>query len=319
MTHRDPIESLVRLTAEGGREAAVAERVRGEVEASWRSASRRHRMRGAARLLAALIPIVVAVTWLLSEPSDPVLARLDKVTGDVTVTRSSSTGGDETESVLGTGSEVATGPSGRASLALPGGGHLRVDAQTRLALLGEHYVELLSGAVYFDSGPVGPSGSTEVIVETPFARLRNVGTRYEARISGDRLEVGVRSGEVVIVRAGVDELVVPEGELVVLDADGQIERTELSAVDRRWDWTLGLTEPFSVEGRKLGEFLDWVERESGLRVRLATDAVVRDTVLRGDLVWSEPRSAIGPTLRLCGLSGTLVDDAIVIEDLDADR
>ena len=197
----------------------------------------------------------------------------------------------------------------------PTAAHLRVDAQSRVALVGERHVELLAGAVYFDSGRAGPAGSAEVIIETPLARLRNVGTRYEARLVGDRLEVGVREGDVVIAPFGDSELVVSEGELLVLGAGGSVERVVLSAADERWDWTLHLTPPFPVEGRTLGEFFEWIERESGLRVRLATDAAVLDIVLHGDLVWTEPRAAIGPTLRLCGLDAVVSGETVLVEDL----
>ncbi len=64
------------------------------------------------------------------------------------------------------------------ALALRDGVSLRLDHDTRVALVSADRVDVTAGAVYVDSGVSGPSAA-RLQVGTPAGVVRHVGTQYE--------------------------------------------------------------------------------------------------------------------------------------------
>lgn len=184
------------------------------------------------------------------------------------------------------GTRLATPAVAGASLAvrLAGGESLRLDRDSAVRLAAPRRFELERGAVYVDSGAAG-SGALEIL--TPLGAVRDVGTQFEVRIVDETpgLTVRVREGR-VSWRDRRDSIEVAAGEQLTVGEDGGAERTPLAAWDAVWSWAAAAGPALDIEGRSLAEYLDWVERETGLTVTWA-DGDLRDlaraVVLHGDI------------------------------------
>jgi ferric-dicitrate binding protein FerR (iron transport regulator) len=321
----DPLARVLRLArAESEAElSAAAERARPSVAAAWRgSVAQRRRRRGwlAAGALA-VAGLAVTVVLVGSRPRAPV-GRLDISRGAVTVVSSDHRRPLE-PGVLRPGHVLAT-HEGRAVVALEAGPKLRIDTHTRLVFEGARRLRLEAGAIYFDSRhePSAKEGDGDpktrpqgravpIVVETAVATLTNLGTAYQARISGNGIEVAVRSGVVRVDRRRGPPLEVRDGELLRLSGP-QVETASAEPTDPLWSWSRELGPPFVAEGRTLGDFLDWFEHETGLEARVTAGPDVRQLRLRGDVVWHDPLAALEPTLRLLGLRGEVKDGVVLV-------
>ena len=269
----------------------------------------------------ALAGVAVTVTLVGSRPRAPV-GRLDITRGAVTVVSSENHRALE-PGLLRPGHVLAT-HEGRAVVALDAGPRLRIDSNTRLVFEGARRLRLEAGAIYFESRhePSGkeddgdasamPAGrAAPVLVETALATLVNLGTAYQARIAGSGIEVAVRSGVVRVDRRRGPPLEVRAGELLRLSGTNA-ETAPARPTDPLWSWSRELGPPFAAEGRTLGEFLDWFERETGLEARVTAGPDVRELRLRGDVVWHDPLAALEPTLRILGLRGEVRDGVVLV-------
>jgi hypothetical protein len=199
--------------------------------------------------------------------------------------------------------------AGRASFRLADGTVLRLDAGTVARFVSPAVVALEQGAIYADSGENG-SGLT---VTTPAGTASDIGTRFTVRLIGPRrpaLEVRVRDGAVAVER-GDQRWLTPAGEELFVSPGGEPHRRPIDPWGPEWDWVLEAAASYQVEGRTLGELLDWVTRETGWTVRwaepdLAADA--REIVLRGDIGRLRPDQAPFAVLPGAGLEGELVED-----------
>lgn len=309
----DPLARVLRLSRSVEPSAAATRRVRAAAELQWRAAVQRRRSRSWALMVAAsALAAAGAMAFFLRSERDLPVGVLQASHGGVVVT--TPTRGPLEGGALPGGTLIETDDDGGAHVALEDGGAIRLDARSRLRLDSAARLTLEAGALYFDSGAAVVGAGPRVEVHTPLARLWNLGTRYELRLEGERLEIAVRSGRVGLERASGGSHTLDTGELLVLATGDSVVRREVLPSDTRYGWTQRLGPPFAVEGRRLGEFLHWVERESGLEVRLLTEPDLRNAVLRGDLVWREPLPAIEPTLRLVGLQAEIRGDALFVTD-----
>lgn len=278
----DRIEALLRAT---GRRPAVprdrAARVAAAAREHWRSEIRQHARRRrsywAAGLAAAVgITTGLAVWQRTREPAPapaPVRAARVELVQDSAWSRAASTAaprplrpGDE----INVGSELATAERGRLALRLTTGHSVRLDARTRVSMLSNRALALAHGAVYVDSR--SSSGATAGVIEirTPLGSIRNVGTQFEVRWLTTSVRVRVREGRIAVEGAGTSVEVEAGHELEVAES-GRIDRREWTSA-AGLDWIVAITPMFQIDGRSLQEFLGWMARERGLRLRFATPA-----------------------------------------------
>lgn len=204
---------------------------------------------------------------------------------------------------------LETGAGGRLALRFAAGASLRVDVDSRVRLVAANRVALERGALYVDSGSqVGGVGRIEV--ETPFARVVEIGTRFEVRLieAGEtppRIEevrVRVREGEVELrhdrpARARA-------GEELGLGRDGSVRVAAVAPYGDAWSWVLAAAPGFAIEGRSFAEFLGWIERETGWEVELAPHdlAVAAASIrLHGSIAGLSPEEAVGVVVSGSGL------------------
>ena len=325
------------LTSQAARPEATA-RAYETARSAWREAlSRRRRQRFAVLATAAtlLLGCALGVAWWRQGMQRPA-AILRVVQGEVLQGDGQPLRGAELE--LARASVLATGADGGAAFEPAGGAHLRLGRSSRVRLRDARSIELQQGGVYFDSrrdaessGSSGrddgaarraasanqPGTSVVVSVETPLATLRNLGTRYQARVERELLHVAVRSGTVLVKPRRGNEISLSAGEWLTLAGDGVRERGLVSAFDQRWSWTWSLAPPFATEGRTLGEYLGWVERELGVERRVLAEPSVVQMRLRGDLVWRSVLESLQPTLALCGLEGEIDGGVLTVRDRGA--
>jgi len=318
----DPIARLLRRA--GARPAIPPEtsaRVRSAVHAHWRAqsvASRRRRIAlwaGCSIAAAAALLVVIGRGGRFPASSPPgtreSIATVLRAEGSV---RREGGGRPVAGDRLAPGSELETGSDGRVALALAGASSLRLDRDTRLVLGLGTVLNLGRGAVYIDSGSRSARRSP-FVVQTEIGTVRDVGTQFEVRVEHDTLQVSVREGAAHLIHGG-RPYQVGAGTRLLVKAEGTAETRPLAAGDPDWDWVLAIAPPFDLEGRTLGEYLDWVSRETGWRVQFADrsmeQAAVRE-ILHGSIQGLRPDETPAAVLPPCGLRHRLTGGTLIVE------
>jgi ferric-dicitrate binding protein FerR (iron transport regulator) len=262
--------------------------------------------RAVAATAAAAILLATFGALLLRTGTAPaaVVASVERVRGDVQI------GG----AALAIGADVPSAVridthNGQVALRLADGGSMRLAPQTRMTFAAAGRATLDAGTVYFDSEHGAP-----IEVRTPLGIVRDMGTQFVARLAGERLEVAVRDGRVAIER-GSGAVDVAAGERVSMTSSASAPRRERSAsFGAEWDWAERLAPPFDIDGRRLIDFLQWVEAQTGRTLEFAdakTEQVARDTVLSGS-VDNAPLLMLPSVLATTDLGSTLDGDRILI-------
>jgi ferric-dicitrate binding protein FerR (iron transport regulator) len=266
--------------------------------------------------LAALLALALGLGawWALSRGAAlaPV-ARVEAVRGTLTGGGAGSAG-----QALAAGAAVergtrlcTAGGASRARLRLAGGAELRLDGGTCLRADAEERVALLRGGVYAETGGDAGRGGRGLAVDTPYGTVRDVGTRFAVRLLAEAVAVAVREGAVVVG----DRHRAEAGEGLVLRRGGAVERRAVSPWGPEWSWVIETAGGFAIEGRTLADFLDWVARESGWRLRYADPGLAADAeeiVLHGDLGTLRPDEAPFVVLPGAGLDGRLADGVLIV-------
>ena len=307
MNEHEPIDDVESIVRSAGRRppvpAEIAERVRANVHQSWRAEADARRTRRRfmyAFPLAAAAAIALVVLYLRPEsrqdvrPAPVQVATVERVTGATTL----SVG----QAIL-TSSEVATG-SGRAALRMSDGTSVRVDQQTRLRVDALRQLTLQSGAIYVDTASSG------IRIHTPFGVVRDVGTRFEVRVTEKSARIRVREGEVI-----VNDRSAHRGEQLDLAPGGAIAMSRIATWGDDWGWLNDIAPVFAVDGKRVAEFLSWVSNESGMEVRYENDATAKkaaDVVLHGSIGTLRPVAAADSVLPAAGLRGDAKDGVLTV-------
>lgn len=325
----DLVGDLLRI-ADSGPEipADGADRIKTIIKPEWRRqirASRRRRWSLAAGAVAAAAVAAIALTTLdrsaptVTQSSEPV-AVVDLLAGSVEIVSGDGDSMVVTEldgqTAIEAGSVIRTNGLSRASLRLDGGQSLRLDHDSSLRLASATLAELERGAVYLDSQAAEPSS---VGIATPSGIARDIGTQFEVRVDDGSLAVAVREGMVSLERADMD-LEIGSGVVVTVTADGRVDRKPLSPTDPYWAWVQEIAPPFEIEGRNVAEFLGWVSRETGARIRYASseiDAFAHETVLHGIAAGLSPTEAPEVILATCGLAADRDGDSMVVRRISS--
>ncbi len=323
----DPEEQVALLLRIAGARPAVdperTERVKAAVLARWRAEVRaRSRVRLLRRMAvpmaaaAALVAMVGIGRWLVRsravEGGSPA-ALLERKVGPVR--RDGGVDLIQGGSVPA-GSEIVTGAGGRAALRVSTGVSIRLDSLTSVRFESDRSIVLRQGAIYLDSGE-GKGASPEV--RTSAGVVRDVGTRFQVRLAEEALLISVREGAASLELPD-RTLAIQAGTRLAAGTGGRISRSAISPSDPDWDWIHEITPPYRLEGKTLGEFLGWVERETGRPVRFREGALAPERaaiVLHGSVEGMRPDETPAAVLPTCGLTSHRDGDALVVESLDA--
>lgn len=326
----EKIAGLLRLT--GPRPAVPFDRT-GKVKAAtrglWRAEvvrhSRRRRIRVAAALAAAAAIVLLAGLGRrlrVPAPAQAPGAMVEAVTGRVLIlpARGSATTpaslheGDAVPSGIG----LKTEGNGRLALRLASGRSLRLDVDTRIEALTDRSLTLMAGAVYVDSGGRRAPEDAAIEIDTPAGRIREIGTQFEVRLGEAAVRVRVREGQVSVDRPS-GGLQVTSGRELQLDQAGGASSRDLPTHGEEWAWTESIAPRMAIEGRFLGEFLDWMARERGLGLRFGRDdlAASASTIrLNGSIDGLTLDQALESVLPTCGMRHRIEGGLLVVEPLD---
>jgi len=195
--------------------------------------------------------------------------------------------------------EIRTGPAERKSLRLGKGGELRVDASSVVTLTEGGQIDISKGALYLDS-----KGAALPAVITPAGTITDIGTRFEVRLVDGNTRVRVRDGKVRLAQASTVSEVGASEELVAR-ADESTSRRRVDPFGAQWAWVTRAAPRFDLEGKSLGNFLDWIEHEGGWTVTFASPALernARSTLLHGSVEHWSTTEALDAILQSCGLA-----------------
>ena len=322
----DVVRDLLRQAPPSAVDAARAARVRAAVHDAWKDAAagERRRKRRVMLAIAAVFVSAIALTLVsaLRERAVPTpataMASTLFLTGDVVFEHDGQAGAGRVGDALMPGTRIETN-AGRAAIALTNGIELRLDANTAVTLDSPETLSLGSGALYLDSSHrTGPPETVAIVARGTV--IRNLGTRYEVRLSEDALRVRVRDGQVEVESAFGTRKVAPGSQVRVTSSEIQAGPASTSGPD--WDWIVRATQPPQIEGRPLAEFLAWAEREGGRPIRFADpelERATRATIVYGAIERLTVEEALDVVLASCGLArrpGDNEDDVITIVAAD---
>ena len=316
------VRDLLRRPRPTGVDAARAARVRPAVHAAWQDAAGKTRNWQRTFALAAAAVLVFAIGLMLvnrlREQAPQVGAPLAStlfVTSEVIIQHDGEARAGRVGEALVPGTRITTN-SGRAAIVLENGVELRLDSNTDITLDTERSMSLASGALYLDSSRRTGSPETVAIVARGTV-IRDIGTRYEVRLSDQELRVRVRDGRVEVLSAFGMREAESGGQLSVTSAGIRAGRASTAGED--WDWIVRATRPPQLEGRPLPEFLAWAEREGGRPIRFADPALERATaatIVYGAIERLTVEEALDVVLPSCGLARFVEGDVITIVAAD---
>lgn len=298
-------------------DAARAARVRPAVHAAWKHSSASPRYWKRYALLAAALVIVVTGVLLLDSRRESriPIATASFVTDDVVFRHDGETRAGLKGDALRPGTLITTN-RGRASIVLLNGVELRLDANTAITLDAAKRVTLKSGALYLDSSHrTGPAEAVDIVARGSV--IRDIGTRYEIRLSEHEVRVRVRDGRVEVDSAFGKRETDRGGQLSVTSSGIVAGRASLSGSD--WDWIVRATRQPRLEGRPLPAFLAWAEGEGGLPIRFADPALEQanaETIVYGAIDGLTVEEALDVVLPSCGLARRTENDVITIVAAD---
>ncbi len=313
------VRDLLRQPRPAGADAARAARVRSAVHAAWKDAAgdRRHWQRGATIAIAAMLVVAIGLTLVnrrrergAPQAAAPIASTLF-VTSEVVFEHDGQVRAGRVGEELGPGTRIAT-HGGRAAIVLANGVELRLDSSTDVTLDTEGSLSLAGGALYLDSSHrTGPPEAVAIVARGTV--IRDIGTRYEVRLSDQELRVRVRDGRVEVLSTFGKREADRGGQLTVTPSGILSSRAPTSGAD--WDWIVRASRPPQLEGRPLPEFLAWAEREGGRPIRFADPAVERAnaaTIVYGAIERLTVEEALDVVLPSCGLARRTDEDVITI-------
>lgn len=322
----DAMRELLRQPRPLADDAVRAARVYRAVHAAWRDTADGTRNWRRAMAIAAAAVLVAAIGLTLvyrlrergAPPAAAPIASTLFVTSEVVFQHDGQARAGRVGEGLSPGTRIMT-YGGRAAIVLANGVELRLDANTAITLDTERSVSLTRGAVYLDSSHRTGLPETVAIVARGTV-IRDIGTRFEVRLSDEELRVRVRDGRVEVSGAfGMREA--DRGRQLRVTSSGIIAgRTSTAGAD--WDWIVRAIPPPQVEGRPLTEFLAWAEREGGRPIRFADPALERAnaaTIVYGAIEHLTVEEALDVVLPSCGLARRTHGDVITIVAADAAR
>src|SRR5215207_2380556 len=322
----DAMRQLLRQPRPSAVDAVRTARVYRAVHAAWRDTAdgTRNRRRGVAIAAAAVLVVAIGaialtfVNWPRERGAPRTAAPIAStlfVTREVVFQHDGPPRAGRVGEGLTPGTRIET-YGGRAAIVLANGVELRLDSHTAITLDTARSMSLTRGAVYLDSSHRrGPPDTVAIVVRGTV--IRDIGTRYEVRLSDEELRVRVRDGRVEVSSAFGMRQADRGGQLTVTPSAILSGSASTSGAD--WDWIVRAVPPPQVEGRPLPEFLAWAEREGGRPIRFADPALERAnraTIVYGAIERLTVEEALDVVLPSCGLARRTDGDVITIVSAD---
>jgi hypothetical protein len=184
----------------------------------------------------------------------------------------------------------------RVRLTHTSGVELRVDEDTRITFVDPVKVRLERGAVYVETHRgVNAGWAAHLTIMTAYGEISHVGTRFEVRVTADRLRVRVRDGATVFRALTGAATTVTAGEELDYRRGVVSVSSGVSPAGEAWRWIESTGPAFQIEGCNLLETLEWFAHEGGFALEFSSDAArarAATVVLHGSTSGLNPRQAI---------------------------
>ncbi|MCG8434543.1 MAG: FecR domain-containing protein [Gammaproteobacteria bacterium] len=273
----EPIAGLIRAAGlrQSPRPEFVAD-LRVQLLHEWREqVSRQRDTRRKRRAIGAGLAagIIVAVAgWLsLYTPASEREFKVLSVQGSPVIAQSS--GGERgvlPNDVIPFDSVIATGINDRASLAIGGSGSLRIDSLSEVRFTDPNRIGLTAGRIYIDFESA--HAEDKIVVTTPLGDVRDVGTQFIVALVDEDVIVQVRNGKVTMHHPAKSVDVLP-GERLQVSSAGDAIKEPAAYSGEQWQWVEALADQFDFKDATVAEFLEYVHKETGLRVVYENDLV----------------------------------------------
>jgi FecR-like protein len=210
-----------------------------------------------------------------------------------------------------TGTQIATGNSGRMLVHLLGGRTLRLDRHSQLSVKPDFSIVLDYGTIYLDSA----KSNAPLALFTPMGTVRDIGTQFEVRVREEGICIRVREGLVSLDRDGFSRPAA-EGTELAVDKNGKATVKNIDRFGPQWSWISEIGPTFHMDGKTLNVFLEWITRENGWRLQFAEPSILqraKTTVLRGSIIGLTPEETPAVVLPVCGLDYTLAGGVLTVK------
>jgi len=191
------------------------------------------------------------------------------------------------------------------------GADLRLGYATALSIANGTQVNLQQGSVYIDT-----KGTTDFLVHTPIADVRDIGTRFMVSLETSTLQVAVREGAAEVTSEFGAQIAKVDGakaQVVTVDDTGQRLQLE-SLADSRWEWIHAASAGY--QSRSLTALVNQIGHDLGKTVRFADHGVevsVANERVDGDLRNMTPRQALEIITRSTGLVWREAQEEIILD------
>ncbi len=309
------------------------EMIREAVLSEWQAVTgwRRTRMRVTRFAVAATVLLGVAVTFNMLQESGIAPVQVATITsshGSIHVR------GEESQmhelrdlASIMSGQLIITDYDSGIGLAWGNGGSLRIAAATRIEFVSGDDVFLHSGRIYFDSTPSelitsvsSGSGEAKLRILTNHGTVSHLGTQYMTYTSDSELTVSVREGEVSVDGTYYNDKAFAGQQLSIVGS-ARPSITNFPRHGEAWKWIEDVSPDVEIDGRSVDVFLNWVARETGLRVEYpnaATKQAAEYEVLKVT-VKLEPRAALDVLVETTVLKWHVEEGAIKVSAIDDSR
>ena len=317
MSNTDEEDVLRKNLRVGALSPEALARIRRATEAEWRAQVEPVARRRWAPLAAAASLVLVTIAAL-----GVFLARSPAQPGEpfAQLTRAQPPGVVEQlpwwrEAALDVGAEVRAGQHlavrGGTLLTMRGGGELRAAPHSEFEVISPQAVRLLRGELYVDIAP-GARAAGSFTVLTAAGEFRHQGTQFALAVIDGATRLRVREGS-VLWHAAHGDATVNAGTEVIIDPDLESRRRELDAAGDHWAWAESMAPEVEIDNRPLGDFLDWVARETGRKLVIADEPTRQQVAtirMHGNVRGLEPLQALKAVMASTSLRLELSDRAI---------
>jgi ferric-dicitrate binding protein FerR (iron transport regulator) len=145
---------------------------------------------------------------------------------------------------------------------------------------------------------------------TPAGELTHVGTQFMVSVSNDATRVRVREGRVSLAAKTI-----AAGEELEIRGDSHTWRRGLPSFGPQWEQFAGVAPNLEIEGRPLAEFLAWMAREHGWRLRYSSDALqqrAHDIRLHGSIDGLDTPAMLDRMTLVTGLAFDVRDGVLFV-------
>lgn len=262
----------------------MANRVRSVVKDTWMEEVQNKKKQPHWHRYAAAVALFAVTGWFVLQPDTSVesiaVATIDTDSAGLEWSKDGKNWAPAAES-LPVGYQLKSGQV--ASLTFHQGMNVRMQADSIVTLMAANEIHLQNGAIYLDS--YESSSETPFLVTTEFGRATDIGTQFMVSKRDENWTVQVREGLVSVLDDAMD-VTVSAGRKLMVNDENASETSLLPSDDASWAWAEQARPHFSIEGRTLSTYLEWVARETGRQLTYGNpeaEKLAHETRLHGSI------------------------------------